>query len=210
MVANAHQIQEEEGRKVSDIVYLVGVFGMILAVAPLVLVLLYTEQGIPYLDRCRGEETDQQPIVFIILNTFCLLCLIFIVLIVLRTRENLRKLQEQHTVNLPSSNALTYLDTLILCLLIFLSFFFRACILIAFKLSMNQWENLLLVNYLFQLILKNIVIMFLFPIYIILKTRRYLPRLWDDNSPVIAGNNDFYASRLSQISSHVETAESRC
>ena len=52
----------------------------------------------------------------------------------------------------------------------------------------------------FEFFMFDIIISFVFPIYIILKTRRYLPRLWNDNSPLILQNNDFYAVRLSPIS----------
>ena len=54
----------------------------------------------------------------------------------------------------------------------------------------------------------NIVICFMFPVYIILKTRRYLPRLWDGEAPLILQNNDFYTVRLSQVSPQQETAQS--
>ena len=212
MVANAHLVQEAEGKKLFDLVYLVGVIGMILALGLLPFVLLLkTEEGILKIHQCRGSQqaNNDQQVLFLIANAFCLLGFVFILPVSLRTRKNLGKLQEEHSVNLPSKNVMTYLDTQILCLLLFLSFLFRAFASILFKLDMVQWKNLFLVNNLFQLVLKNISISFLFPIYILLKTRRYLPRLWDDNSPMIVGNNDFYAVRLSQISPHLESQESR-
>ena len=38
-----------------------------------------------------------------------------------------------------------------------------------------------------------------FPVYIILKTRRYLPRLWNVNCPLIIQNNDFYSVNMLQV-----------
>ena len=56
-----------------------------------------------------------------------------------------------------------------------------------------------------QMLITNIVLGLVFPVYIILKTRRYLASLWDDNALIIKQNNDFYALRLSQLSPHPET-----
>ena len=58
MVANAHLVQEAEGKKLFDLVYLVGVIGMILALGSLPFVLLLkTEEGIHKIDQCRGRES---------------------------------------------------------------------------------------------------------------------------------------------------------
>ena len=212
MVANAHQMQEAEEKKLFDIVYLVGVIGIILAIAPLPFAMfLKNEQGIPFVNQCKGKDIDHDTkyVLFLIGTAFGCLFFYFTVSLGLRTKKNLRKLQDQHLVNLPSNNALTYLDTLILCLLINVAFLFRLCLPILFRLQMISSKDLFLVASIFQMIMPNIVMSFMFPVYIILKTRRYLPRLWNDNSPIIIGNNDFYASRLSQISPHVDTAESR-
>merc|ERR1712208_226497 len=122
----------------------------------------------------------------------------FTILISLRTRKNLRKLQEEHLKNLPSNNALTYLDTEILCFSIMAKF------------SLERFRNILLATdllsfdisfHLVNLMSFCFVFMFslIFPLYIILKTRRYLPSLWDDKAPLILQNNDFYAVRLSQV-----------
>ena len=113
-----------------------------------------------------------------------------------KTRNSLRKIQDQHLKNLPSKNALTYLDTQILCFSIILYKIFS--IMYVQFLNFDAGEDFLFV--IVQFCFHNIVLCFLFPLYIILKTRRYLPRLWDDNSPIILQNNDFYAVRLSQVS----------
>ena len=57
--------------------------------------------------------------------------------------------------------------------------------------TLNNW---------IQLVFNLLVLALVFPIYIILKTKRYLPKLWDDNALVIVQNNDFYAVRLNQVS----------
>ena len=209
MVANAHQTQEEEGRKLFDMVYLVGVIGMIVALVPLPFVLLIkNEEEIPYINYCRKrEEQNFPPRLFQVAIAFCSLSFFFTVALVLRTRENLRKLEKQHIVNLPSNNALTYLDTLILCSLVFVFFWSRVFLIFLFSLNIIDWQDLFFANNLCHLMMIDIVMSFLFPVYIILKTKRYLPRLWDDNSPIILGNNDFYASRLSQISPNGQTEE---
>ena len=209
MVANAHQPQEDEGRKLFDMVYLVGVVGMIVVLVLLPFVLLIkNEEGIPYINYCRKrEEPNSKPRLFLVAIAFGSLGLIFVVAIVLRTRENLRKLEEQHIVNLPSNNALTYLDTLILCSLVFGPFWSRVFLTSLFSLNIIDWQDLFFANNLCHLMMTDIVMSFLFPVYIILKTKRYLPRLWDENSPIILGNNDFYASRLSQISPNGQTEE---
>ena len=113
-----------------------------------------------------------------------------------KTRNSLRRLQDQHLKNLPSKNALTYLDTQILCFSIILYKIFS--IMYVQFLDSDSGEDFLFVFV--QFCIHDIVLSFLFPLYIILKTRRYLPRLWDDNSPIILQNNDFYAVRLSQVS----------
>ena len=113
-----------------------------------------------------------------------------------KTRNSLKKIQDQHLKNLPSKNALTYLDTQILCFSIIIYKIFS--IMYVQFLNFDSGEDFLFV--IVQFCFHNIVLCFLFPLYIILKTRRYLPRLWDDNSPIILQNNDFYAVRLSQVS----------
>ena len=74
-----------------------------------------------------------------------------------------------------------------------------------FVLDVLSWKDSFILRNFVQLVVTNIVVSFLFPVYIILKTRRYLPRLWDADSPVILQNNDFYAVRLSQVNTTVST-----
>ena len=74
-----------------------------------------------------------------------------------------------------------------------------------FLLDVLSRETSELLGSLTQMLLTNILLGLVFPVYIILKTRRYLPALWDDNALIINQNNDFYAVRLSQLAPHPET-----
>ena len=210
MVANAHQEQEPEGKRVFDIGYLVGVVGLLVVMIPLPL-MIYHVNGIPFIERCLDSDTrhadaDTQTdhgMLRVATIALSLSAFTFTILISLRTRKNLRKLQEEHLKNLPSNNALTYLDTEILCFSIMAKF------------SLERFRNILLATDLLSfdisLYIVNVmpfcfVFMFslIFPLYIILKTRRYLPSLWDDKAPLILQNNDFYAVRLSEVDHHGE------
>ena len=209
MVANAHLEQEPEGKRVFDIGYLVGVVGLLVVVIPLPLMIYYVN-GIPFIERCLDADTrhadtrqTDRDMLRVAVTVLSLSAFTFTILISLRTRKNLRKLQEEHLKNLPSNNALTYLDTEILCFSIMAKF------------SLERFRNILLATdllsfdisfYLINLMSFCFVFMFslIFPLYIILKTRRYLPSLWDDKAPLILQNNDFYAVRLSQVDHHGE------
>ena len=90
-------------------------------------------------------------------------------------------------------------DTQILCSLLLCQFFFSTFLHTMFVFDVLSWKDSFTLRHYIQIIVTSIVLSFLFPVYIILKTRRYLPRLWDDDSPVILQNNDFYAVRLSLV-----------
>ena len=50
-----------------------------------------------------------------------------------------------------------------------------------------------------QFLMEDIVIGVVLPILIIFKTRKYLPRLWDDDCQIETNNNDFYAENPFQV-----------
>ena len=50
-----------------------------------------------------------------------------------------------------------------------------------------------------QFFMEDIVIGVVLPILIIFKTRKYLPRLWDDDCQIETNNNDFYAVNPFQV-----------
>ena len=198
MVANVQQ--GPEGTKITDVGYLAGVAAFLLALLPLPL-LEYTVHGLPYITKCQSEEElpTRKSIILIIGLAFCILFFIFHVLIGLRARKNLRKLKDHHFKNLPSRNALTFLDTQILCFLSNINFLLQAIIHFLVLYGALSWEVTLFIENLVQFVVSNIMISFIFPLYIMMKTRRYLPKLWDDDSPLILQNNDFYAVRISRL-----------
>ena len=120
----------------------------------------------------------------------------------IKTKERLRNLEDSHLINLPSKNALTFLDTQIISLSLFVLFVLQKFRIILSFFDVISWETSFILFNIFDLSF-NIVMCVMFPIYIILKTRRYLPRLWDDASPFILQNNDFYAVRMSQVNQEI-------
>ena len=156
--------------------------------------------GIPFTTLCMGESDEPSNQLFIIIPAaFSLLFLTSLFLIDFKTRYNLRRLSDQHLKNLPSNNVLTYLDTQILSFIILVFFIIKMSVAFTFFIDVASFESTLFVNNIIQLGFHNVIVSLVFPIYIILKTRRYLPRLWDSEAPLIVQNNDFFALRLSQV-----------
>ena len=164
-------------------------------------VLQYNRNGIETIAWCLREE-GKIPVsfnLFKISTPLVVLMFIFSVLFSVRTIRNVRKLQDQYLKNLPANNALTFVDTLILCFLFYLNFMLQKVLLSLFMLGLLTSETFAFWANFLELFIHNFLLSFLFPIYIIIKTRRYLPRLWSDDAPLILQNNDFYAVRLAQI-----------
>ena len=203
MVANAHQVVEPEAKKIFDIGYLVVVFGFFLVFIATLPVLQFTRDEIPFVSRCISGEEDLkngQPNLVFITVAFVFLFFFFTIMIGVKTRRNLTTLKDDQLTNLPSNNALTYLDTELLSFLFFTYFFLQCFKYFLFKFDIISWELTLTLSNWIQLVFNLLVLALVFPIYIILKTKRYLPKLWDDNALVIVQNNDFYAVRLNQVS----------
>ena len=152
----------------------------------------------------RVQDQAVTPLMIIGL-IFWFLLLVFTLLISLRTRRNLGQLPSRHLTNLPAKNALTFLDTQIVCFLLLFQFILMMTIHSMSLLNVVSRDTSDLLGSLSQMLITTILLGVVFPIYIILKTRRYLPSLWDENSPTIVQNNDFYAVRMSQLSPHPET-----
>ena len=198
MVANAHQEQEPEGKRIFDIVYLAGLVGVI-SVVNVPPVLEFVLRPPPFRERCLGEVTKRNlSSLYYMATAFLVLNSVFTLMVSLRTRSNLKKLQENFLKNLPANNALTYLDTQILCFSIIIFFFVQWLRSMLFLFDIISWKNAFLLLNLFDLIFIFLVSL-VFPVYIILKTRRYLPRLWDVNCPLIIQNNDFYSLNILQV-----------
>ena len=190
MVSNAHQDTEPEAKKLFNIGYLAAVSGFLL-IALIMPVVQYSTHGIQTIQLCLREEDkpDKLPFGLVEIATASIvLIFIFTVLISMRTMRNLRKLQDQHLKNLPANNALTFVDTLILCCLSYGNFLVQRVLLSVFMLELIKLDVFTFwINFL-EIFLQNIVISLMFPIYIILKTRRYLPRLWSDDTPLVLQN----------------------
>ena len=92
-----------------------------------------------------------------------------------------------------------FADTQILCYLLLCQFFSSTFLHTMFVFDVLSWKDSFSLRNFVQIVLTNVVLSFLFPVYILMKTRRYLPRLWNDDSPIILQNNDFFAVRLSQV-----------
>ena len=60
-----------------------------------------------------------------------------------------------------------------------------------------------------SIIVDDIGVAFIFPIYIIMKTKRYLPKLWDDSRQIILENNDFYSSNPNAVAPWQSTNQQR-
>ena len=119
MVANAHQDQDPEVRKTYDSGYLVGVVGLSAFCVSIPLVKLTASDEIPITELCMGNISTQEPVLLLIIVAVFALSFLSTALVSLTTRENLRKLKDQDLKNLPANNALTYLDTQIVCFLLF-------------------------------------------------------------------------------------------
>ena len=121
------------------------------------------------------------------------ICLVFTLIISRRTYIYLSKLQDIHLPNLPAKNALTYIDTLILLSIIFGSYIIDALCILFLTLDYFSFDNLTTFNNIISLIVDDIGVGTIFPIYIIIKSKRYLPKLWDDSRQIIDENNDFFS-----------------
>ena len=210
MVANAHQERDPEQIKIFDTVYIAGLTAFLLAFISLPFMELLVHD-LPLTRRCHGKSDDKpiknSGIISNIVLALYLLTVMFHIMIGLRTRSNLKNLQEEHLKNLPSKNALTFRDTEILCLISNIHILIQGIIRSLLFSGVLSWQLTVLLNNIVQFVYTNILIALIFPIYIILKTRRYLPRLWCDESPIILQNNDFFALRLSQVNLHSEVPE---
>ena len=106
---------------------------------------------------------------------------------------------ESHLRNLPAKNALTYIDTLTLFSIVSGFSFIRFFGVLLWTLDILSFDNLDLVINITSIISDDIGVGFIFPIYIIIKTKRYLPKLWDDSREIIGENNDFFATNPATV-----------
>ena len=180
--------------------YLAAVTGLLLSWNSILVVRFLTAEDSDLPDWCSGLEAESnQRFLLMVPTVFCVLGLVFTVLLSLRTNTILKNIQHQHEKNLPAKNALTFLDTQILFASISVQFFIISLTYILFYFLIITQEQFIILKAILHFLIENLFNCFVFPVYIILKTKKYLPRLWDDNSPILQQNNDFFAENPSQV-----------
>ena len=190
--------QDPEDSRTSDIGYLLGVtgIGIVINTIPVgIYIKLY------YFQELCIEEIRSLGYYLIVPVVVLILSVISTLLISFKTHNYLRNLHPEHFKNLPSNNVLTFIDTQLMCLFLMLNFLCGIFLIFLRLIEVLSEQTAKFSNNFFQLVFNNVLMCLIFPVYVILKTRRYLPRLWSDDSPLILENNDFYAVRLSQVSS---------
>lgn len=211
MVSNARHNPDHEKMKTFNLGYLVGLSGILL-VWNINAIALYFKPNpfTPNVSRCLGLETKvETSIPMMIATVLFLLLVVSIVSIYFRTQKCLKKIQPEHLKNLPSKNALTFLDTYILLLGLILRFVLARLIFYLHLLDYFSFDISVTVRIILNVFLNDIFLSLVFPVYIIMKTRRYLPKLWNDNCLHVPQNNDFYAKSPDENEEDHDIVESR-
>ena len=200
MVANVHQTPGSEEMRTLKHGYLAAVTGLLLSWNSILVVKFLSSDVSDLPDWCSSLQTEHnQQFVLMIPSVFCVLGLVFTVLLTRRTHTLLKKIQPQHFQNLPSKNALTFLDTQILFVSIIVQFSVISFISILSYFLFISHDQFIILKVILHFFIDNGFICFIFPIYIILKTKKYFPRMWNDSSQIFQQNNDFFAENPSEI-----------
>ena len=200
-VANARDEPGPEGLKMFNIGYLAGIAGLLLAWNCAILIkVTVSDKYLPFTVLCTKKTLESQSFYPVTIGIAILsLCIFFSLLITKRVYTYLSELSDIHLRNLPTKNALTYIDTLILFFLLSGSFILKSLFSLFWVFDLLSFDNANLLSCLTSIIADDIGVGFLFPTYIIIKTRRYLPKLWDGSSQIIAENNDFYSTNPATV-----------
>ena len=185
--------------KIFNIGYLVGITGILLAWNSAILIkVTVSEEYLRYTALCLKKKSKSDFPGPIGIAMICL-CILFSLIIIRRTKTYLNKLPDNQLRNLPAKNAMTYIDTLILFYVLSGSLIIKAfCMLFWIHYtSLSDQTNLILC--VITIIVDDIGVGFIFPVYIIMKTKRYLPKLWDTSRQIILENNDFYSSNPTAV-----------
>ena len=196
MLLSAHQdtIGVDE-MKTFNSGYLTFVTCVLLSWNSLLLVIFVSDGSTP--DWCwSGSELT----LILIPVAFSLLAVIIVVLIIIKSNRVLKNLKHQHFKNLPSKNALTFRDTLILFFSVTSQYFLINIQSFLFSFKFLSKEKSLILKVVTHFSINDMMICFVFPIYIIFKTKKYLRKLWDDSAPIIHENNDFFAENPAEVS----------
>ena len=186
--------------KMFNLVYAVGILGILVLWNTIFVVMTLKYENLPFGRMCRGNLTKHssipektvQPIFYI--GVFLTISTIYAFLINKRTYKYLASLTDNNLENLPARNILTYHDTKVLVWVNSLTFLLLLLNLLLAYLHIISVATMMNMNFLVHFIINDLLISFVHPINIILKTRRYLPQLWSDGEDEIDNqNNDFYA-----------------
>ena len=207
-MANAHNDPGPDGLNIFNIGYLAGLAGILLAWNSAILIqVTVSDEDIPFTALCTKTTLESKPFYPITIGIAMLsLCIFFSCIITKRTQTYLSKLPDSHLRNLPRENALTYIDTLILFFVVSGSFILKYLFFLFWTFDLLSFDNANLLSCMTSIIVDDIGLGFIFPIYIIIKTRRYLPKLWDDSSQIIGGNNDFYSTNPATVAPEPQSA----
>ena len=198
-MANAHNDPGIDGMKIFNIGYLVGIAGILLAWNSAILIKVsVSEEYLRYTALCLKTKSNSHFPGAIMIAMICL-CILFSLITIRRTKTYLNKLHDNQLRNLPAKNAMTYIDTLILFYVLSGSLIIKTCcmLFLIFDSSLSDPTNLIIC--VISIIVDDIGVGFIFPGYIIIKTKRYLPKLWDTSRQIILENNDFYSSNPTAV-----------
>ena len=210
-VANAHNDPGPDGLKMFNIGYLAGITGILLAWNSAMLIkVTVSDEYLRYTALCLKKTLDSKSFIPApIMLTLISLCIFFSLMIIRRTKKYLNKLPESQLRNLPAKNALTYIDTLILFYVLSGSLLMKTFSVFLFTVNTSLYDQAKMIIGIISIIVDDIGVAFIFPIYIIMKTKRYLPKLWDDSRQIILENNDFYSSNPNAVAPWQSTNQQR-
>ena len=187
--------------KMFNLVYAVGIIGiLVLWNLIFVVMTLQYENQLPFVRMCWGNadenvpisEKTVQPIFYI--GVFLTISSIYAFMINKRTYQYLSSLNDNNLKNLPAKNILTFHDTKVLVLVNSLTFLSLLLNLLLAYLQIISIANMMNMNFLVHFIINDLLLSFVHPTIIILKTKKYLPQLWSDGEDDLDNqNNDFFA-----------------
>ena len=200
-MATAYNNPGPDGQKMFNIGYLAGIAGLLLAWNSAILIkVAVSDEYIGFTALCTKKTSESKPFYPMTIGIAMLsLCIFFALLITKKTMTYLSKLPNSQLQNLPAKNALTYIDTLILFFVVCGSFIVKSSLTLFWIFDLFSFDNVNLLTCILSIIVDDIGLGFIFPIYIIIKTRRYLPKLWDDSSQIIGENNDFFSTNPASV-----------
>ena len=207
---------EDTGRslnmKMFNLVYAVGIIGiLVLWNCIFVVMTVRYENNLPFVRMCSGNLAENssisdktvQPLFYI--GVFLTISSIYAFLINKRTYKYLTSLNDNSLKNLPAKNILTFHDTKVLVLVNSLAFLLLLLNLLLAYLHIISVATMMNMNFLVHFIINDLLVSFVHPIIIILKTKKYLPQLWSDGENDIDNqNNDFFAM---PVTDYVQSTE---